>query len=64
MLLKTGMTIKQALFYNAVSSALCLGGMMTGIFLGNVDSAINWIFAFTAGMFLYIAWVDMVKSNF
>lgn len=62
MLLKTGMTVKQALFYNGVSSVLCLGGMIIGIFLGNIETAVNWIFAFTAGMFLYIAWVDMVSN--
>lgn len=67
-LLKTGMKIKQALFFNVVSSVLCLFGMLVGIGVGNVESASSWIFAFTAGTFVYIALVDMVniilkKSN-
>lgn len=61
MLLKTGMKVKQALFYNGLSSILCFVGMVIGVFLGNVNSATNWVFAGTAGMFLYIALVDMVR---
>lgn len=59
-LLKTGMGIKEALFFNVVSSILCLIGMLVGIGVGNVEAASSWIFAFTAGTFVYIALVDMV----
>lgn len=59
-LLKTGMAIKEALFYNIVSSVLCIIGMLVGIGVGNVEAASSWIFAFTAGTFVYIALVDMV----
>ncbi|XP_015917731.1 zinc transporter foi [Parasteatoda tepidariorum] len=62
MLLKTGMKVKQALFYNGLSSVLCFIGMIIGVTLGNVHSAINWVFAGTAGMFLYIALVDMLPE--
>lgn len=62
MLLKTGMKVKQALFYNGLSSILCFVGMLIGVSLGNVNSATNWVFAGTAGMFLYIALVDMVSN--
>lgn len=61
MLLKTGMKVKEALFYNGLSSILCFVGMVIGVCLGNVNSATNWVFAGTAGMFLYIALVDMVS---
>ncbi|KAA3680106.1 solute carrier family 39 (zinc transporter), member 10 [Paragonimus westermani] len=58
-LLKTGMRIKDALFFNVVSSILSLFGMLVGIAVGNVASASYWIFAITAGTFIYIALVDM-----
>jgi len=61
-LLKAGMTIRQALVYNMVSSALCFAGMAIGVAIGNVESAISWIFAATAGIFLYIALVDMLPQ--
>ncbi|KAK3596398.1 hypothetical protein CHS0354_018997 [Potamilus streckersoni] len=62
MLLKSGMSIKQAIFYNVVSSILSFIGMVIGITLGNITSASLWIFAVVAGMFLYIALVDMLPE--
>ncbi|GIY11592.1 zinc transporter foi [Caerostris darwini] len=62
MLLKTGMKVKQALLYNGLSSVLCFIGMIIGVSLGNVHSATSWVFAATAGMFLYIALVDMLPE--
>ncbi|KAL3836880.1 hypothetical protein ACJMK2_022287 [Sinanodonta woodiana] len=62
MLLKSGMTVKQAIFYNVVSSILSFIGMVIGVMLGNVTSASLWIFAVVAGMFLYIALVDMLPE--
>ncbi|GFY72637.1 zinc transporter ZIP10 [Trichonephila inaurata madagascariensis] len=62
MLLKTGMKVKQAMMYNGLSSVLCFIGMIIGVSLGNVHSATSWVFAGTAGMFLYIALVDMLPE--
>lgn len=62
MLLKAGMTVKQALFYNLLSSLLCLLGNIFGVLLGNTEYASGWIFALAAGMFLYIALVDMIPE--
>ena len=62
-LLKAGMSGRQAVFYNMLSSVLCLFGMMLGIFVGENHSASRWMFALAAGMFLYIALVDMVCPN-
>lgn len=62
MLLKAGMTVKQALLYNGLSSVLCFVGMLIGVALGNVQSATLWVFAGAAGMFLYIALVDMLPE--
>ncbi|XP_052089469.1 zinc transporter ZIP6-like isoform X1 [Mytilus californianus] len=61
-LLRAGMTVKQALVYNCVSSVLAFMGMSIGIFIGNIDGASLWIFVGVAGMFLYIALVDMLPQ--
>lgn len=62
MLLNAGMSAKQALIYNSVSCVLCFIGMACGISMGNVVVSRQWIFAAIAGMFLYIALVDMVST--
>jgi len=62
MLLNAGMSAKQALMYNCVSSVLCMLGMVFGVTIGNISSATSWIFALIAGLFLYVALVDMVVS--
>nr|AAW24718.1 SJCHGC05453 protein [Schistosoma japonicum] len=61
-LLKTGMRIKEAMFFNIISSILCLFGMLVGIAVGNIESASYWIFSITAGTFIYIALVDMLPE--
>ncbi|KYN13035.1 Zinc transporter foi [Trachymyrmex cornetzi] len=61
-LLKAGMSTKQAVFYNLLSSVLCLLGMIGGILLGSTPDATSWIFAVAAGIFIYIALVDMVPE--
>ena len=63
MLLRAGMSVKQALVYNILSSVLCIFGMVIGVILGNFSSANQWIFAMTAGIFIYISLVDMVCSH-
>ena len=62
MLLKAGMTIKQAVFYNVLSSILAFIGMLAGLALGNLDHFSSWMFAATAGIFLYVALVDMMPE--
>lgn len=62
MLLNAGMTAKMSLVYNCVSSILCFLGMTVGLLIGNFESASSWIFAVIAGMFLYIALVDMLPE--
>lgn len=62
LLLKAGMRLRQALLYNCLSSLLCLFGMFVGIAVGNIQSANAWVFAGAAGMFIYIALVDMVPE--
>lgn len=60
-LLQAGMSAKQAVFYNLLSSILCFIGMCFGVFLGHNETTTQWVFAAAAGMFLYIALVDMVR---
>ncbi|RLU23386.1 hypothetical protein DMN91_003590 [Ooceraea biroi] len=61
-LLKAGMSTKQAIFYNLLSSVLCLFGMIFGVLLGSTPAATNWVFAAAAGIFIYIALVDMIPE--
>ncbi|NXC20258.1 S39AA protein, partial [Corythaeola cristata] len=60
-LLKAGMTVKQAIVYNLLSAMMAYIGMLIGTAVGQYANNITlWIFAITAGMFLYVALVDMV----
>ncbi|KAI1889389.1 hypothetical protein AGOR_G00179280 [Albula goreensis] len=62
-LLKAGMTVKQAILYNMLSAAMAYLGMVTGILIGHYAENISmWIFALTAGLFMYVALVDMVPE--
>lgn len=61
-LLKAGMTVKQAIVYNLLSAMMAYIGMFIGTAVGQYANSITlWIFAITAGMFLYVALVDMVR---
>lgn len=62
MLLKAGMTIKQAVFYNVLSSILAFIGMVAGLLLGTMNNFSPWMFTATAGIFLYVALVDMMPE--
>lgn len=63
MLLKAGMTVKQAIVYNVLSAMMAYIGMLIGTAVGQYANNITlWIFAVTAGMFLYVALVDMVRD--
>ena len=60
-LLKSGLTFRQALTYNLASAIISYIGLILGIIIGDLDSAHTWVLALTAGMFLYISLVDMVR---
>ena len=62
MLLKAGMSVKQAIFYNILSSVLACVGMIIGLILGSSQSFSAWMFTATAGIFLYVALVDMIPE--
>uniref|UniRef100_A0A8D2ZTQ2 Zinc transporter ZIP6 n=1 Tax=Scophthalmus maximus TaxID=52904 RepID=A0A8D2ZTQ2_SCOMX len=63
-LLKAGMTVRQAILYNVLSAMMAYLGMVTGILIGHYAENISmWIFALTAGLFMYVALVDMVSGR-
>ncbi|RVE56872.1 hypothetical protein OJAV_G00210570 [Oryzias javanicus] len=57
-LLNSGMSVPQAVFFNLLSAMSCYIGLVFGVLLGS-SFAPNPIFAIAGGMFLYIALADM-----
>lgn len=57
-LINSGMSIPQALFFNFVSACSCYIGLVFGILVGN-NFEPNIIFGLAGGMFLYIGLADM-----
>lgn len=53
--------MKMALLANLLSAMSCYLGLVIGIVVGENDEFRFWIFAIAAGMFLYVALVDMVN---
>lgn len=59
------MSVKQAILYNLLSAMMGYLGMVTGILIGHyAENVAMWIFALTAGLFMYVALVDMVSKTF
>ena len=63
MLLNSGLSFPKALCVNLMSAMMAFLGLCVGIPLADTEGAREWIFAATAGMFLYIALVDMVSDE-
>ncbi|XP_022094062.1 zinc transporter ZIP14-like isoform X2 [Acanthaster planci] len=61
-LLKSGLSVKQAMAFNFTSALACYIGLVIGIVVGRLTSAEPYIFALAAGMFLYIALADMLPE--
>lgn len=61
-LLKAGMSARKAIYYNILSSILSFIGMSVGILIGEAPESTQWVFAAAAGLFIYIALVDMVRT--
>ncbi|KAK0067473.1 zinc transporter ZIP4 [Biomphalaria pfeifferi] len=59
-LIKSGMSIKKALGLNFLSALTAFIGLYVGIVVSANDVVRAWIFAITAGMFIYIALVDLM----
>uniref|UniRef100_A0A0N4UK30 Zinc transporter ZIP8 n=1 Tax=Dracunculus medinensis TaxID=318479 RepID=A0A0N4UK30_DRAME len=54
-LLSAGMSLKQTLFYNLLSTVTCFIGFVIGVMLGSIETFLRYVFGFSGGMFLYIA---------
>ncbi|THD19120.1 Zinc transporter ZIP8 [Fasciola hepatica] len=61
-LLRSGLSIPLALLFNFGSACTAYIGLLVGVFVGELTSASAFIFALTAGFFLYIALVDMLPE--
>jgi zinc transporter ZupT len=61
-LINEGLSFKKALMANLFSSLTALIGFYIGVPISSQFGAGPWIFSITAGMFLYIALVDMVSA--
>ncbi|MFH4974971.1 hypothetical protein AB6A40_001680 [Gnathostoma spinigerum] len=61
-LLNAGMTLKQTLIYNLLSTVTCFIGFGLGVLLGSIESFLKYIFGFSGGMFLYIGLACMMPE--
>ena len=50
-----------SILFNLLSAATCLIGLFIGTALGADEKVRVWLIAITAGMFIYVALVDMVS---
>eukprot|EP00058_Branchiostoma_floridae_P022946 XP_002608436.1 hypothetical protein BRAFLDRAFT_96574 [Branchiostoma floridae] len=63
LLIRAGMSVKQAILYNLMSACICYIGLLIGLGIGNLSgNVIQYVFAATAGMFLYVGLVDMLPD--
>lgn len=56
------MSVKRALLWNFFSSLTAFIGLFVGLSVATSEEVQTWIFAITAGMFLYISLVDLVSA--
>ena len=61
MMLRSGVSFKKAMFLSLISNLIGFVGLYAGLFLGSENAMQRWIYAATAGMFLYIALVSLVS---
>ncbi|XP_017042574.1 zinc transporter foi [Drosophila ficusphila] len=61
-LMKAGMSVKSAVYYNLLTGVLSFIGMIFGIAFGQSQDVAQWMFAVAAGLFIYIALVDMMPE--
>ncbi|XP_077524877.1 zinc transporter ZIP6-like [Amblyomma americanum] len=61
-LISTGLGYRRALLLNFLSALAAFGGLYAGFLLGEEVAARDWILTVTAGIFLYVALVDMLPE--
>uniref|UniRef100_A0A1A9WQ12 Zinc transporter foi n=1 Tax=Glossina brevipalpis TaxID=37001 RepID=A0A1A9WQ12_9MUSC len=63
LLLQTGVSLRRAVYLNIISSILSFVGMAVGLLVAGMHSNMTkWIYAGTAGSFLYIAYADLLPT--
>lgn len=62
-LLNAGFTFKQAAFFNFLSACGAYMGVVMGVLISLNLDYMPWIFAFTAGVFLYISLANMMSET-
>ncbi|XP_038072699.1 metal cation symporter ZIP14-like [Patiria miniata] len=61
-LLRSGVSFRKAMLCSLISNMIGFAGLYAGLLLGSENVIQRWIFAATAGMFLYIALVSLVPE--
>lgn len=61
-LISTGLGYRRALLLNFLSAMAAFAGLYAGFLLGEEVAARDWILTVTAGIFLYVALVDMLPE--
>ncbi|CAH1797014.1 unnamed protein product [Owenia fusiformis] len=61
-LLSAGMKPCKAMLFNFLQSSCNLLGFIGGMFLGEKEGAAGWMYAVAAGMFVYLAYIEMVPE--
>ena len=59
---KIGFSVCRALMLNVVAAVISYFGLFTGLALAGKTAATDWLLALVAGLFIYIALVDVVCS--
>ncbi|CAD5111469.1 DgyrCDS780 [Dimorphilus gyrociliatus] len=57
-----GWSVKRAALLNFLSACTAFIGLYIGVAVSSTDETRNWIFAITAGMFIYVAAVDILPE--
>ena len=58
---KNGVSTRNAIYFNILSSVLSFFGCFVGLVIGSIDNLSNWSFLVIAGTFIYISLVDLVR---